>query len=269
MTSRAVPVAVPLRADPVLPPRLTYGRLPLSADEGDIGLPGAIYFPLADQDGGLGRVTFEGLDAIRGARGELHPYEVTATDIGASWVYEVTDSLWLAERHDYEMRHYQTPLVSSYDHYLFTFHDEFIEAIAKGIWLDQPTAGHPMRRPEQHPLAEFPLSLAAESHVSRSGIHWELRRNPRSAEDLVRASTLCSQRLYQFNAILDGQSAPGAGVFLRTRRGKTRSQMTRTWVGVVAERDGFADAGEFFAPWEEHLADVAQRRRAMGKPLTE
>jgi hypothetical protein len=51
-------------------------------------------------------------------------------------VFTVADSPWLAERHDYEMQRYSTPLLETYLHYVFQFHDEFVEAIAEGIWLD-------------------------------------------------------------------------------------------------------------------------------------
>lgn len=149
----------------------------------------------------------------------------------------------MAERHDYEFAHYQTPLLGSYQHYLFSFHDEFVEAIAQGIWLDQPE--HPTAPPTDHPLAEFPQSVAAESYLSRSGRRWELRRTMRDAQDLLLASNLCSQRLYQFNIVLEDRSSPGAGVFLRTRQGVTRTRMARDWVGVVAERDSLADVTDF------------------------
>ncbi|HMG43084.1 MAG TPA: hypothetical protein VK611_17260, partial [Acidimicrobiales bacterium] len=68
----AVPLVVPLVADNVLGPRVTYGPMP--AHPGDPSLPlDAIVFPLENDL--PGRVTFEGLDAIRAARGELLPYQ--------------------------------------------------------------------------------------------------------------------------------------------------------------------------------------------------
>jgi len=50
-----------LTADSVASPRLVYGGLDLSAPEGS---------------NELGRVTFEGLDAVRASRGEYLPFDV-------------------------------------------------------------------------------------------------------------------------------------------------------------------------------------------------
>lgn len=61
----------------------------------------------------------------------------------------------LEERHSYEMRYYATPLLDTHRHYLFRFHDEFVEAIAEGIWLDQADRSDPFASPISHPLAFF------------------------------------------------------------------------------------------------------------------
>ena len=81
---------VPLTADGVAPPRLVYGGLELPSDtDGDDGYA-ALYFPVADS-GALGRVTFEGLDAIRAARGEMLPYDLAAPQAAGDWVFIVDD----------------------------------------------------------------------------------------------------------------------------------------------------------------------------------
>jgi hypothetical protein len=112
--------AVPLVADSVASPRLVYGTLDLrSPDSADQGYA-ALYFEVA-RSGDLGRVTFEGLDAVRGARGEYPPYGVDRYEPD-DWVFIVQGSAWLSERHDYEMRHYATLLLDTHQHYLFAFH---------------------------------------------------------------------------------------------------------------------------------------------------
>jgi len=78
---------------------------------------------------------------------------------------------------------------------------------------------------------------------------------------------LCSQRLYQFNLVLDGQSRESASVWLRTVDGRTTTRMERPWVGAVRSRDGLAAPEDFLVGWEEHVASVAARLRAMGKPM--
>jgi hypothetical protein len=258
---------VPMQADSVLSPRLTYGHLaPFAGD--DHRDPDTLRFSLLHRDGGQGRVTFEGLDSVRACRGEYIPYEPAVSFARGDWVYEVSDSPWLTERDAYEVEHYQTPLIDSYRHFLFTFHDEFIEAIAQGIWFDRPDPSDPLSLPLDHPLARLDGRVPAQSQRSPSGLGWELRHSPKDEDALIEDSRLCSQRLYQFNLVLDGQSRESASVWLRTSDGRTTSQMKRSWVGEVARHDGLAMAEDFFDVWEHHVAEVAERRRTMGKPMS-
>ena len=147
------------------------------------------------EDDSIGRVTFEGLDAIRTARGEFLPYvRVDVPHARGGWVHLIEDSGWLEERHHYEFGHYDTSMLDRYDHYLFSFHDEFVEAIALGIWFDKPHGAEVLSRPDEHPLLELPESAIAQRSTS-FGIDWEMRANPRPLEELVEASVLCPQRL--------------------------------------------------------------------------
>jgi hypothetical protein len=255
-------LAVPLTADSVAPPRLVYGSLETALASGRDEAYPAVYFEISG--GSLGRVTFEGLDAVKAARGELLPYDTATPRMPGDWVFTVAESLWLTERHHYEMQLYSTPLLETYLHYVFQFHDEFVEAIAQGIWLDAADPSRPFTRPAQHPLAPLPDSLPAETHVSPSGIEWELRRSPLTDSELTNGSHLCSQRVWQFNLILDGRSSEGASIWLRTRNGQTTSRLTRPWPsGELGSREGLAQPHDFTEAWEECLAAIAERRRAM------
>ncbi len=253
----------------MLSPRFVYGHCAPFTGNGDRDTD-ALWFPQPhgdDGDGGEGRVTFEGLDSVRACRGEHLPYEHAVPFTRGNWVYQVSDSPWMTDRHAYEFDHYQTPLTGSYRHYLFKFHDEFIEAIAQGIWLDRPDPTAPLRLPNDHPLARLELQTAAENRQSPSGLSWELRRSPKEHSALIEDSKLCSQRLYQFNLVLDGTSSESASVWLRTVDGRTTCRMTRAWVGEVANHDGLASAEHFFDVWEQYVGEVAARRRAMNKPI--
>src|SRR5262245_4262727 len=116
----AHPLSVPLLRNLVYGPELRTG--PHSA----------VLFPLEEADG-FGRIDFEELDAVRECRGEYLPYELGEEDQRGTWVYEVANSSWLLERHAYEMS-YEHPLIPEFTHYIFAFHDQFIEAICRGIW---------------------------------------------------------------------------------------------------------------------------------------
>jgi hypothetical protein len=254
-------IEVPLEADPVAPPRLVYGSLDvISGSELDSGYD-AIYFQVAES-GLLGRVTFEGLDAVRAARGEVLPYRMGPGGRKRRWVFAVDGSSWLDERHDYELRRYSTPLTGTHQHFVFAFHDQFVEAIAEGIWLDIPDQARPYDRPDPHPLAELGSGIPAERFRSASGIDWELRRAPGTDSELIAGSRLCSQHVYQLNLLLDGDSRVSASIWLRTRDGRTISRLVRPWPGgELARCEGVASPDDFEDPWESYLAEVAQRRR--------
>ena len=264
LDGQASALAVPLVADSVAPPRLVYGGLDLRNPDGADQAYAAFYFDVA-RTGDLGRVTFEGLDAVRGSRGEHWPYHVVDHTSG-DWVYLVEGAGWLPERHAYEMRHYKTPLLETHQHYLFTFHDEFIEAIAEGIWFDLADRADPLAAPSTHPLSPLPADLPGETYTSTQGLVWELQRSQHSDAELLRASRYCSQRVYQFNLTLDGATREAASIWLRTTKNGLVSRFTRPWpIGEVARAQGFAQPRDFDEQWANHLAEVAQRRRQMDK----
>ena len=80
--------------------------------DGDDGYA-AVYFPVAGS-GALGRVTFDGLDAVRAARGEMLPYDLTVPQAAGEWVFTADGSPWLGERHHYEMQRYSTSLLDTH-----------------------------------------------------------------------------------------------------------------------------------------------------------
>lgn len=88
--SRAVPMSVPVMADAVGPCRLTFGHLSVAGADEETRSPADNALFCETAEGSLGRVTFEGLDAIRACRGEVAPYE-DGHDF-SSWVYNVLDS---------------------------------------------------------------------------------------------------------------------------------------------------------------------------------
>lgn len=197
------------------------------------------------------------------SRGEHLPYD-NGLDY-SSWVYTIRDSAWLAERHAYEQEHYETPLLETYQHYLFCFHDDFVEAIAEGVWFDVASADDPFRIDRDHPLSAAPFTDTAKEGVAH-GLPWAVRTTDRPASTTLAASAFCSQRLFDFILRLDGEESVSASALLRTREGRTRTHLTMPWwVGVVASVDGVAGPDDFAGHWDEYCREVAQRRREMGK----
>lgn len=172
---------VPLQADSVASPIVHYGE-PMTA----------IHF--FTEDGRWGRVTFERLDSLRVSRGEYDPFpESPDNPEGFHWVMTISNSTWLRERYEYEKQHYGTgykfcgnvdEMLEEYFHYVFSFHDEFVEAIAAGIWLE---AADVMLCDEEintsHPLKGL-AHLEPVEHFESSGIRCFVRRNPKSNDEL-------------------------------------------------------------------------------------
>ena len=253
----------PLIADSVEPPIVRYG-----------GPMTAVHFVL--DDGRWGRATFERLDALRICRGEHDPYSAAPDEPGAfTWVSTVSDSAWLRERYEYERRHYADAynfggnvdeMLDEYSHYVFSFHDEFVEAIAAGVWFESADEmlGDRDLEPD-HPLR----GLAAVAPVERfesSGIVAFVRRNPSPLDELERAAALCSQTLLEIGAELDGSSSSHWSLTRRVRNGIGRSFL-RGYFGNAAETfDGIPSLAEIRPRIDRWLAEVRERRRQMGKP---
>jgi hypothetical protein len=88
---------------------------------------------------------FDRWDSLRVSRGEYPAYP--AGDHHERWcaLGIVRPSGWLNERYEYEREHYGeaygfgddvTEMLTEFEHYLFKFHDEFVEVIAGGVHFD-------------------------------------------------------------------------------------------------------------------------------------
>ncbi len=190
----ARPIRVPLVPNYVTSPKIRCYELYYSDQK-------SLVFRLSDDEKNIvGRVTFDELDAIRCCRGEELPFDYPMpddNDVDFPWVFEVDESKWLEERHAYEMAHYGYPLLNDFVHYAFKFHDEFVEAIARGIWFEKVGCESVDEPADSHPLFDLPIELPAET-FSVAGIRCEVRHNPKSNAELLADSQLCTQKLFQY-----------------------------------------------------------------------
>ena len=210
------------------------------------------------------RTSFEGLDSIKVCRGEVSPYPGEIR-----WASTVENSPWLKERYLYEKENYGDSynfdgnvdeILDEYNHYLFCFHDEFIEVIAKGIWF-APAKGWSL---EHIPLSD----LGAGADISKReahGIAFQIRENPAPTEQLMQDAALCSQILMQFAAELDGDASVSWTLTLRKRGDQTVSILRNFFGNPVEVFEGVAELQEVLPHVESWLAGVKNRRREMGK----
>jgi hypothetical protein len=214
------------------------------------------------------RASFDRWDAIRVARGEYPPYPSAG---GRSSLLVVENSRCLRDRYAYERQHYGTAyglggnvdeMLEEFEHFLFLFHDEFVEVIAAGVCFETSAAPFDLESPVRRVgLDELPASCTLE-RFEEHGIPIHLRKDPRSRGELLAASRLCDQALYQVALELDGTIRVTHRLTVRTQRGTTKSRW-RSFNKVEARFDGVLDDPSALRPLiSRYAADVAARRAA-------
>lgn len=251
---RARPLEVEIDADSVMSPTVHYQCAGHSV----------IRFP--DASGRSCRVLFENLDALRVCRGEYSPYE--GDNRVDSWVSIVDESPWLRERYHYEATWYGSAyefggdvneMLRDFRHYLFHFHDQFVEAIAAGIWIDPDPGSDQI--PSDHPLARLPKdSIVDEIRVLDQICR--VRRTSVSPDELLHRARLCSQALLEFYLLPESpDDSPSWQVRLRRRDGNPISQVRSTLGGLERELDGLADLADVRTDIETWMRGVHERRK--------
>ena len=264
-TPKMVGIPVSISADSVEGPTVTYRELLKSG-----GTLTSIKFLTDDEE--WARVTFEHLDSIRVSRGEYDPYprERQPGD-PYHWVSEVVPSPWLLERYDYEKRHYGNvyefngdvdEMLRDFSHYVFSFHDQFVEALSAGIWLERLDESNEVSA--THPLRTLPRPTTPDL-IEAHGLVCEIWPNTRPMDQLVEDAKLCSQKLLQFVLVVDNIESISWTVAVRNRHGKVRSSLRPSIGPVRATFEGVAGLEQVRPHVESWLQEVRERRKRMGK----
>ena len=250
-------IIIPVVADFVLSPDVLY------SDE----LTG-IYFQTEDEQ--YGRITFENLDALKVCRGENLPYSDNWEE-GQEypWVYKVENSNWQKERFDYEKKNYGSSyefggnvneMVTDFSHYVFKFHDQFLEAIARGFWFEQDEKSLFKRELQAgHPFLNLSDSNA-EKFVSHN-LTCQLRTNSKPQEKLITDAKFCSQKLIEFALELDGKAIVDNSLILSYRNGKLISSLRGYFGKPIVEFDGIARFDDAKPYIDKYMNEVYERRK--------
>ncbi len=254
-------IIIPVAADFVLSPDVLY------SDE----LTG-IYFQTEDEQ--YGRITFENLDALKICRGENLPFP---DDFEAGheypWVYKIENSKWLKERFDYENGNYGSSyefgcdvneMLTDFSHYVFKFHDQFVEVIARGFWFEQDKTSLFKRELQVgHPFLSLPDS-SVEKFVSHN-LTCQVRANSKPIEKLISDAKFCSQKLIEFALELDGKASVNNSLILSYRNGELISSL-RGYLGKeIIKFNGIAKLTDVKPYIEKYIGEVYERRKGMGK----
>jgi hypothetical protein len=156
-------------------------------------------------------------------------------------------------------------MLDEFCHYVFSFHDQFVEAIAAGIWFESAE----MMLGERVLDSPHPLSgLASVEPVERfqgSGIVCFVRRNPLPPDEIERAASFCSQTVLEVGAELDGRSSTSWSLTRRVRNGIGKSFLRDYFGNPVEAYDRNPSLSEIRPRIDQWLAEVRERRRQMGK----
>jgi hypothetical protein len=254
-------IIIPVIADFVLDPDVFYG------DE----LTG-IYFQTPDEQ--FGRITFENLDALKICRGENLPFSDDWKEGQAfPWVYKVENSNWLKDRYNYEKSNYGSSyefggnvneMLTDFSHYVFKFHDQFVEVIARGFWFEQDKTSLFKRELQAgHPFLNLPDNNI-EKFVSHN-LTCQVRVNSKPPEKLVLDAKFCSQKLLEFALELDGKASVDNSLILSYRNGKLISSLRGYFGKEIIEFDGIAKLTDVKSYIDKYIGEVYERRKAMGK----
>lgn len=254
-------IKIPIIADFVLSPDVYYGD----------NITG-IYFETNDDQ--FGRITFNNLDAIKVCRGETMPYKYNyGNDEADIWVYKIENSQWLTERFQYENKHYSSSyefggnvneMLTDFSHYLFSFHDQFVEVIARGFWFEKSEKSL-FKQPLQqgHPFLNLPESKNEIFEVA--GIKYKAIFNPTSIEELIKNSEFCQQTLIEIATEFDGKYSINCTLLLMQRQGKLISVLRQFFGRPTFEKGGVANFDDIKPIIDKEIIDIAERIKQMKK----
>lgn len=89
-------------------------------------------------------------------------------------------------------------MLTDYEHYLFRFHDEFVEALARGISFE--TSRKPFtldKKPPRWPWDDLPESRTTERFLIE-GLTCQVRTSALPLEQLLEEARYCTQPLFHF-----------------------------------------------------------------------
>jgi hypothetical protein len=250
-------IIIPVLSDYVLSPEVYYG----DKHRG-------IYFQTEDEQ--FGRITFNNLDAIKICRGENLPF-AEDWEIGqeVAWVYKIENSKWLKERFNYENDNYGSSyefggnvkeMLTDFSHYVFKFHDQFVEVIAKGFWFEKDSKSlFKKELKDGHPFLPLPEINVKKFEIE--GVKCKAIFNPLDIDYLIQNTRYCQQKLIEFTIEFKGEYSVGQTLLMMQRQNRIVSVLSSSFGRLAFEKEGVATFEEIKPFVEKYIEEVAERRR--------
>lgn len=202
------------------------------------------------------RITFEMFDSLNISRGEYLPYYSENPNLRI--INEVVNSDWLKKRDIYESKYYKCSLLEDYSHYIFSFHDEFIEVIAQGFWIEKINDKDELKS-ENHPFNDLKINDKTKEIIINSRTCL-LVENTLSIDTLIENSKFCSQKLFQYYIkYKDGTFEPDYYASVRTKNDKIITKfISNGWGPTLSIKEGagtILDFEDFFTDRVNKIGD--------------
>jgi hypothetical protein len=153
-------------------------------------------------------------------------------------------------------------MLTDFSHYIFKFHDQFVEVIARGFWFEKD-ANNLFKRElkEGHPFLPLPQTNARTFEVD--GIKYKAIFNPISIDALILNTQYCQQKLIEFAVEFEGKFSVSQTLIIMQRQGKLISVLSQFIGRAEFEKDGVATFEDIKPLIDKHVREIAERRRQM------
>ncbi len=246
---KAKGIYVPIYNDYVLSPKIIYSS--------NIT---CICFNKAKE--GYGRITFDKLDSLKVSRGENIPFHYDWNeDEPDYWIYQVENSKWLKERYKYEKTHYGNcyefggnveEMITDFKHYLFQFHDEFIEVISRGFWYE--TDNKPLNdRPLMKGHPDIILNMKNSEKRIINGVNYKIVFNHLSKKEIEENSKFYRQKLFEFYKEDSTSKYPDFFINVKRRNNDVISSLSCLFKNEIYTEKGIINLNRAIAIIEKEL----------------
>ncbi len=165
-----------------------------------------------------------------------------------TWIFKVCNSPLLIERFEYEQKHYGKAyefggnvqeMLTDFTHYVFSFHDEFIEVIARGFWFEESDKSLLHKKLMQgHP--SLPLPNKKVQYLTLANKRYKIVFNPLPLETLIENTHYHEQKIFEISRAFEGKYSVDKTLVIMRRKDKLMSILRGFFGRSYFEKKGIA-----------------------------
>lgn len=222
------------------------------------------------RDEKFGRVIFDHVDSYKVYRGEgvLYDKRMTAYT-NYPWIYRLINSEWQFQRYLDEKTMYEfcyefggnvSEMLTDMNNYVFEFHDETVEVIAKGFWIE--TSPKPLwRKPLQKDNPLNPNFIGKIDEFEIEGILCRMVTNKAPTECLIEQTKFCHQTLAIFEVEFEGNFSRHLSLVIFQRSNQLYSELKPIIGKPLIGQLGTIDIDTAVQEFEKAVIEISARRK--------